>query len=176
MPFGSGNTYLCPYAAFMAADHPFVVAAVGVEKFWAALCSLLERPDLANDPRFVDNATRAAHRADVEAALAEIFRTRSRQDWLDRLAAADIPAAPILAVDEALATPQVTHRNMVRQMPLGDSGTAVIAASPIKFPAAGSDDYIAAPRLGEHTAAVLRDRLGYDAAAIDRLVAEGVAR
>lgn len=175
-PLGSGHPYLCPYAAFMAADHPFVIAAVGVEKFWSALCDSIARPDLAADPRFATNALRAANKTAVEAALAAEFGTLPRQAWLDRLAAADIPAAPILGVADALATPQVTHRRMIRRLPLDGATTALIAASPIKADPAAPDGYTTAPGLGEHTSEILRTRLGYTTAAIRRLIDDGVAR
>lgn len=171
---GAGHPNFFPYQAFATADAPIVVAAVGVEKFWQSLCRVIARPELAEDPRFVGNDSRVRRRDELEPILAEAFRTRTRDEWLDALTAADIPAAPILAVPEALGTPPAKHRGMVQELDLGERGRVRVAGNPVHAEH-GSRSFRPAPRLGADSEAVLAS-LGYDSESIAALRRAGVIR
>ena len=173
---GAGHPQLVPYRSFMAADAPLVIAAVGIEKFWLGLTNALQRPDLATDPRFCDNAQRVSNRAVLEATLEEILRARKRDHWLARLAAADVPCAPVLDVRDALAHPQVRHREVVAEARLPAGATASYARTPIRIPGEPPHGVAAAPRRGAHTRAVLAERIGMDAQAIDGFIESGAIR
>jgi len=173
---GAGHPQLVPYRAFMTADAPLVIAAVGVEKFWIGLTEALQRPALANDPRFSDNARRVANRAALEGTLEEILREDTREYWLARMAAADVPCAPVLDVRDALAHPQVKHREAVAAAQLAGGATAHYARTPIRTFGQPPHAVAAAPPRGAHTRAVLAERIGLDAASIDRLIESGTLR
>jgi len=173
---GAGHPQLVPYRSFMAADAPLVIAAVGVEKFWINLTAALERPDLAADPRFADNTRRVANRALLESTLEEVLRGNSRDHWLARLAAADVPSAPVLDVRDALAHPQVRHREAVAQARLAAGTTAHYARTPIREAAAPPHTVLAAPPRGAHTREVLAQRIGLDTHSIDRHIEAGAIR
>ena len=173
---GAGHPQLVPYRAFMTADAPLVIAAVGVEKFWVGLTEALQRPALADDPRFSDNARRVANRAALEGMLEEILRGNTREHWLARLAAADVPCAPVLNVRDALAHPQVQHREAFAAARLAAGATAHYARTPIRTFDQPPHAVAAAPRRGAHTRAVLAERIGLDAANIDRLIESGTIR
>jgi crotonobetainyl-CoA:carnitine CoA-transferase CaiB-like acyl-CoA transferase len=162
---GGGHPALAPYQAFMTADQPIAIAAVGVEKFWRNLCAAIGRPDLAADPRYADNGTRAAHREALAAELAPILRARPRAEWLEILARADVPAAPVLDIPDALASEQLRHRDMAVRLAAG-AGEALVARTPIKPVNAAHAEMVPAPRLGEHTREILARVLGYDEARI----------
>ncbi|RMG48064.1 MAG: CoA transferase, partial [Acidobacteria bacterium] len=85
-PAGSHHQSVVPYGVFATADG-YLVIAVFAEKFWRALCRALERPDLAEDPRFARNELRLKHRAELLSILQEIFRRRPTEEWLTRLEA-----------------------------------------------------------------------------------------
>ena len=160
----------------MTADAPLVIAAVGVEKFWINLTHALQRPDLAADPLFADNTQRVANRAALESALEDTLRGNTRDHWLARLAAADVPCAPVLDVRDALAHPQVRHREAVAEARLAAGTTASYARTPIRAAGGPPHAVVAAPRRGAHTRAVLAERIGLDARSIDRFIESGAIR
>jgi crotonobetainyl-CoA:carnitine CoA-transferase CaiB-like acyl-CoA transferase len=174
---GAGHPALVPYRAFDTADRPIVVAAVGVEKFWRNLATAIGQPGLADDPRFVGNAARVEHRAALEAILETAFRGRGQAEWLAVLGAADVPAAPVLGVAEAISSAQATARDMAVRIPVQGGETALVIRSPIRGVGEGSLPALgAAPRLGDHTRAALSALAGWDAARIDHMEAAGVIR
>ena len=108
----------------------------------------------------------------VEAA----FHQRATEDWLARLRAAGVPAAPILAVDRVLADPQVRHRRMVVDVTHPRHGPLPTLGTPIKVDGAIELPVTAAPGLGEHTGAVLTGWLEYSDERIAALRREGVVK
>jgi len=173
---GAGHPQLAPYRAFMTADAPIAIAAVGVEKFWINLTVALERPDLTADPRFSDNAQRVIHRVVLEAALEATLRGKPRDYWLARLAAADVPCAPVLNVRDALVHPQVRHRDVVATTTLAGGTTVHYARTPVRAAGEPPHPVAPAPLRGAHTHSVLAERLGMDASGIERAVAAGAIR
>ena len=80
-----------------------------------------------------------------------VFRERTTEDWLARLHAAGVPAAPILAVDRVLSDPQVRHRRMVVEVEHPTHGPLPTLGTPIKVDGAPALPVTAAPALGQHT-------------------------
>ena len=94
--------------AFSCADRNLLAIHLSTrEKFWRALLDALEAPELGADRRFASHLDRAEHYVALRGELARRFSTRPRQQWLERLAEADVPAAPIWNAAEALDDPQV---------------------------------------------------------------------
>jgi crotonobetainyl-CoA:carnitine CoA-transferase CaiB-like acyl-CoA transferase len=117
--------YPC-YRVYACSDGGFYSVGALEPKFWSALCAALERPDLV-DKQFAEDA--AAH-----AAVEEVFRSRSRQEWEQVLAPVDACCEPVLDLDEVASHPQVVARGLFARMREGR-----------------------APGLGEHTDEVLRE-------------------
>jgi len=174
-PPGSAHDYTVPWQAFATKDG-YVVVATRQEEFWRRLCAVLEAPGLADDPRFVSNASRVEHRALLVPQLERIFRTRSAADWLARLRAAEVPAAPVNNLDGAFAEPPVAERDMIVEYDHPDVGKVRLPGSPIKM--SGMEGTISkpAPRLGEHTDAVLQKLLGLSAERIADLRTQGAIK
>jgi crotonobetainyl-CoA:carnitine CoA-transferase CaiB-like acyl-CoA transferase len=99
---GNAHPSIAPYSSFHTADRDIVIA-VGNDKQFAALCDLLGRPDLATDPLFATNPQRVAHRAALEAELNATLSLEPAAHWLERCAAAGVPAGPINDIGEAVA-------------------------------------------------------------------------
>jgi crotonobetainyl-CoA:carnitine CoA-transferase CaiB-like acyl-CoA transferase len=157
-PPGSAHDYSVPWQAFATADG-YVVVATRQENFWRKLCTVLDHPDLAGDPRFADNASRVKNRAIVVPILEQIFRTRNSADWLERLRAADVPAAPVNNVDGAFAEPPVKEREMIVEYDHPQVGKVRLPGNPIKMSEVSGTISKPAPMLGEHTNAVLKTLL-----------------
>ena len=122
-PHRGGHPLFFPYEAFPTRDDPLVIAAVGVERFWPALCEAIGRPDLGEDPRFATNDGRVTHRDHLHREISAVLRTRPRADWLAVLEAADVPATAVNDLATALDHPQLEARQMVvRDRPLRDRG------------------------------------------------------
>jgi crotonobetainyl-CoA:carnitine CoA-transferase CaiB-like acyl-CoA transferase len=157
-PPGSAHEYSVPWQAFEAKDGHIVVAT-RQEGFWRKLCSTLAEPGLAEDPRFASNAERIAHREALVPRLERIFRTRTVADWLARLRAAEVPAAPVNNLDGAFAEPPVAEREMIVEYDHPEVGRVRLPGNPIKMSDMTGTPSQPAPRLGEHTDAILRGLL-----------------
>jgi crotonobetainyl-CoA:carnitine CoA-transferase CaiB-like acyl-CoA transferase len=129
---------------------------------------------LLEDARFATNAARVANRQLVTDTLAPLLARQPTAWWVDRLEALKIGCGPINKLSEVFADPQVQARGMVVELPHGAGTDVKVIANPVRLSATPVDYRIAPPLLGEHTDAVLADRLGLGEAAIAALRAKGV--
>lgn len=173
---GNVNRNFAPSDSFQASDG-WLIIAVATEEQYQRFCTMLERPDLAADPRYRNNAQRLANRASLTQELADAFARHTRAEWVERAVACKVPVNPILNVGEALADPQAQARGTVWQLPHPVLGHQSVVGSPYQHmgltPARPTTP---PPTLGEHTRPVLREVLGYSAADIEALQADGVIR
>jgi crotonobetainyl-CoA:carnitine CoA-transferase CaiB-like acyl-CoA transferase len=172
-PMGSSHANIVPYGSFPASDGSIIIAVLS-ESFWGKLCDALERPDLAQDPRFSTPTDRRDRRDEVDSIIAEVTRSRTVAEWQERLTAFDVPHAPVLGVNAALAHPHAVAREMVVEADHPTAGRLRLAGRPIKFPGAPQRPSTAPPTLGQHTVQVLRDELGCSDAQIAALRRDGV--
>ncbi|MCC7346638.1 MAG: CoA transferase [Variibacter sp.] len=174
-PPGSAHEYTVPWQAFETKDG-YVVVATRQDNFWRKLCVVLEAPGLAEDARFATNAGRVKHRDELEPQLEALMRMRTTADWLARMRAADVPCAPVNNIDGAFSEPPVAEREMIVEYDHPDVGKVRLPGNPIKM--GGMEGTISkpAPRLGEHTNAVLQSLLGLSEADVTRLRAAGAVK
>lgn len=165
---GNRTPGTAPGQLFRCADGQIMVQA-GSNRLFSTLCKILDRPDIAADPRFTTLQLRLVNIDLLARALEESFLTRTGREWFDVLSAAGLIAAPIYDVAQCFADPQVQARgNRVSVThPLGQSVDMV--ASPMRFSATPIKDYRCPPPLGEGTLDVLRSWLGYDDERIGQL-------
>ncbi len=170
-PMGSAHPLSAPYQAFQTADGWITVGGAN-QKNWRALLGVLEAPELGQDPRFADGASRMAHLAQMEEALSALFAKRPSAEWLERLEAAGVPAGPVLDIGEMQRDPQTLARGMVVEVAHERLGAVKTIGLPVKFSETPGGVRHRAPAYGEHTREVLAEH-GYGGQEIDRLVAEG---
>ncbi|HLF23655.1 MAG TPA: CoA transferase, partial [Burkholderiales bacterium] len=129
--------------------------------------------ELAEDPRFADGFARVRNRRDLDAILEEVFRQRTAAEWVETLNAAAVACGPIYKLDQVFADPQVQLAGLVQEVTNDAWGPHKVVGIPLKMSRTPPTIRHAAPMTGEHTRETL-ETLGYSAAAIDALLADGV--
>jgi crotonobetainyl-CoA:carnitine CoA-transferase CaiB-like acyl-CoA transferase len=153
-----------------------VTQYVGAPQLWARLCGLMKREDIEHDPRFVTPLLRRQHWAELRALLTEWLETyASADEALAALAAARLPAAPVLTPQEVVAHPHMKAREAFPEVEHKGRGSVRVIAAPLHLdggpvPPAGPAPW----RIGEHTREVLTEVLGYAPERVDTLRRAGV--
>jgi crotonobetainyl-CoA:carnitine CoA-transferase CaiB-like acyl-CoA transferase len=155
-PMGSAHRLAAPYQAFRTADGWLTIGAAN-QATWEKLCALLERNDLAADPRFRDNPSRTVHHAELASELDTVFRARATKDWLARLDAAGVPAGPINDMAGVYADPHVRARGMAVETDHPSAGRVRHIGLPVKLSETPGAVRRPAPMLGQHTEEILRE-------------------
>jgi formyl-CoA transferase len=172
---GNAHQNIVPYQVFACADGHLILA-VGNDNQFARFCEVAGRPEWAVDPRFAANAVRVQHRDTLVPMIAAVLRLRTQRDWLGALEAVGVPCGPINRLDQVFADPQLQARGMRFELPHPSAGVVPQVANPLHFSVTPVAYTQAPPLLGEHTAAVLRERLRLSPEALNDLAARGVVQ
>jgi itaconate CoA-transferase len=169
---GARHPAIAPYGPFLAGDGKTVYLAIQNQREWRRFCEqVLERPELADAPRFSTNPDRVEHRDALEAMITESFSPFTAEDVIRRLDAAGVANARMNSVGEFLNHPQLQTRDRWRQI---ESPAGSLRALLPPFNLEGEDMVMGpVPALGEHSDAVLRE-LGFDAATVAGWRHEGI--
>jgi crotonobetainyl-CoA:carnitine CoA-transferase CaiB-like acyl-CoA transferase len=153
---GSGIEQIVPYQAFETADGHMMVAA-GNDSLFRRLCAAIDRPGLAEDPRFRSNAERVVNRRELVPILSDLFRTAPMAVWAERLDLAGIPNSPIQTLDKVVSDGQTAALGMIQHWP--GSPPLSLVGLPLSFDGARPPFAKPAPRLGEDNSEIV-DRAG----------------
>lgn len=176
--FATGEAYprtgnqldeVVPYGVYETADAHIALAAVA-DRHWDELCELIDRPELAEDDRFRDMASRRENREAVDEILSEVFAEATSDEWFDRLSQA-IPVAPVNDTKSVFEDEHLRERGLVEEREV-DGHSHPFINLPVKFSDADTDIRRNPPLLGEHTREELR-AVGYDEATLDELESDG---
>ena len=165
-PIGTQRPLGAPYEALQAADGHIVVG-VNNQKLWQRFCVAIDMPGLCDDPRFADNNSRVANRAELRIIIEHRLATDTVEAWIDRLVAVGIPCGPINNVAQAATDPQVAHRGF-----FVETEGRRFARAPLTMSRTPVTIRRGAARIGQHTHDVLREA-GWDEARIAALAAAG---
>ncbi|MGE0151698.1 MAG: CaiB/BaiF CoA transferase family protein [Reyranellaceae bacterium] len=171
--FGSGSRTAAPVGVFDCKDGPVFLACANDRNFQRLALEVLGDAELAADPTFATNELRLANIERLKARLQASFRSVTREATLERALKWGVPLGLVRSVKEAF-----TRRNAVGHMLSGIShpvaGMVPNIAAAFALDGTPLADPLAAPLLGQHTDAVLREVLGYDQSRIRTLRSQGV--
>ena len=147
---------------------------MGNDGQFVKFCAVAGCPELAQDPRYALNTQRVRHRAELVPLLEVILKTRTKAAWLAALEAAKVPCGAINTLAEVFADPQVAERGMVSTWSHPIQPDLKLVASPIKLSRTPVRQDLPPPMLGQHTAEVLAEVLGWTEEQQGRLRGKGV--
>ena len=168
---GNAHPNIVPYETFATADG-WIAVAVGSERQWPRFCRAIGAPELTDYPQFATNGARVANRAALRPLIAALLAAAPSATWLERLAAADVPAGPINDLAAAFAAPQVGALGALVEMDHPVLGPLRQVAPPFALGATPATVRTPPPLLGEQSDEILAE-LGYGPAEIDRMRAAG---
>lgn len=155
--WGNAHPNIVPYQLFRGSDERYFVVGVGTQEQWQRLVGILGAEELGSDARFANNALRNENREQLIPILQRYFDVSGSDAWLTRLKAADIPAAPIQTVGEALGDAQTVARGLVVELEHPTLQSARSIANPIRFQDQPIVYRMPPPLLGEHSRSILRE-------------------
>lgn len=156
----------------IATQDGYMCLAVGNDQQWHRFCVALQRPELAEDARFLTNKDRTRNRDQLENLLVEILVTRPTDDWVALLERHGVPAGPVNTIDRVARHPQVVARDMIVALEHPRTGRFRVVNTPIRIEGRSARPSIAAPDLGEHTEDVLKNVLHLADERIAQLLAQ----
>ena len=169
---GNQNAAHAPAGAFVTGDSRYITVAILRDAHWKKLCAALDMPELADDPRFINNGLRVANRTILDAIITPIFQSKPAEFWIEQLRAADILCGPINTFADIMA-----DHDLAACLPLIDpklDGVTRIMGNPIRLDGAYFTATQPAPARGQHTREVLSE-FGFDTAEIEGFLHSGGA-
>ncbi|WP_229505843.1 CaiB/BaiF CoA transferase family protein [Massilia genomosp. 1] len=170
--WGNAHANIVPYQTFACADGHLIVAT-GNDGQYRKFVEAGGRDDLLTDPRFATNPLRVQHRDVLVPLLAQMVKTRTRDEWIAQLEAVGVPCGPINDVGEVFENEQVKARGVAIEMDHPAAGKVKLVRSPMKLSLTPAQADLPPPMLGQHTDEVLRDLLGRSEEEIAALRAKG---
>lgn len=170
---GNAHPNIVPYQTFATSDGS-IILAVGNDSQFIKFCLVIGHPDLADSPLFASNAQRVVHRGELVPLIAAVLVTQPSHFWIEALEKVAVPCGPVNSLEQVFAHPQISHRQMVRQVPDADDNMLDTIASPINLSANPIEYRSAPPALGQHTQQILRGDMQMSASRFDQLLSQGI--
>ena len=165
---GNSHPNVVPYQTFATLDG-YIIVAVGNDSQFRKLCAAIGKPNLGEDPLYLSNALRVAHRESLVVEIQASMVNQSMDQWLEILESAGVPCGPINTIDRLFSDPQTRERGTQLEL----EGMPLVA-NPIKYSRSEINYGIKPPELGVDTDRVLESALGLDQATIEALRAQGI--
>src|SRR5262245_1005688 len=155
---GNAHPNIVPYQVFSVADG-YIIIATGNDSQYQKLCGVLGAGELGKDPRYIDNKSRLANRAELIGTLTALTMKFKMQDLADKLEAVGVPAGPINNLDHVFADPHIKHRGMLLNLPSphAKAGSIPGIRTPVVVDGKPMASPNPAPMLGQHTAEILKE-------------------
>jgi crotonobetainyl-CoA:carnitine CoA-transferase CaiB-like acyl-CoA transferase len=171
-PNGTAHPLIAPYETFSCSDGDIAIGGAN-QSNWERIAKVLGHEEWMADPRFIDGATRLANRQELADLMTLQLREKTVAQWLAELDAAGVPAGPVNNVAQALENEQTKAVSMVIDVdhPNGKKGRAI--GSPLHINGQSLAKTDAPPKVGQHTAAVLKE-FGFAPEEIDGLLRDAI--
>lgn len=174
-PTRSGSHHFAVAPAGIFRGKEMAIVLLPLLNMWPRFCEVIGRPDLIEDPRFIDNPKRAENQLELIPIIEGWLQAQtSDAEAIRILEEARLPVAPVLSVEQACQHPHLIERETVRWIDDRVLGRLQVPGMPLRFSAFPGHLDLVAPFLGEHNAQVLGEYLGYSAAKVAELKAAGV--
>jgi len=170
---GNAHLQIVPYQLFATADG-WLVLAIGNDGQWQRFCQAASRDDLAADARFKNNTLRVQNRDQLVPMIEELMKSRTSQDWQEKLLAAEVPHAPVWDYADLFAHPQAAARGLRVTVRDPQGKTVDLVGPPIHISGSTPPWISSPPGLGESTDQVLQQLLGFDSARLKEVRKSGV--
>ena len=141
---------------------------------WPLFCSAIERVDLIDDERFTSGWLRTQNYDELEPIMREAMLTKTTETWLRELTALNLPCGPVNSIDQVVADPQITYREMIIDIAHPKLSRYKGGRSPLRLSRTPTTVNRYAPDLSEHTDEVLHELLGLGVETIKHLRDEKV--
>lgn len=170
---GNEHPNTVPYQDFSCSDGDILVA-LGNDRQFRSFCELIGRPDLPDDPRFIDNGHRSPNRKALQDEMRPAIAKWKSDDLIAAMEAAKLPGGRVNEIPDILADEHIAARGVIKDMVRSDGTAVKVLGYPGKFSKTPADYRRAPPRSGEDTRDVLTDVLGLSEAQVSTLVEAGV--
>jgi formyl-CoA transferase len=170
---GNESVVGSPSGLFTASDGDFFMSCSTDRMFKVLASDVIAKPEIAEKEEFITNSIRCDNDAALRAILMEIFATRKKDHWIERLLAGGIPAGNIRSIGEAIRSEEMKDRGLVSSVEHPTVGQLPNIAAPFRLAGTPLVVPAAPPLLGEHTQDVLEKDLGYSAERIQALKQSG---
>lgn len=172
---GSRSTNASPRNVYRCSDGLYVGLSASIQKMAERLFRAIGRPDMVEDPRFRTNADRLAHQDELDAAIAPFIAQRTQAENVAFFEAAEVTIGPINDIAALLRDRHAIARGLIAEYPDAEMGQLPMHAVVPRMAATPGSIRTPAPRLGEHSRAVLAEA-GFSDTEVARFLARGVVR
>ncbi|WP_448564784.1 CaiB/BaiF CoA transferase family protein [Thalassotalea ganghwensis] len=170
---GNGHPNIVPYQTFATLDG-YIILAIGNDRQFEKFCQLINRIELAEDPKYSTNQARVNNRQKLIAILNEELAQRTCQWWLEHLEPLSVPCGAVNQLSDVFNHPQIKHRQMVQLFNHDNNALAATIANPINLSKTPVSYRSAPPALGQQTREILSTSLGLSEEVIDKLYQDNI--
>ena len=172
-PSGSTLTGIVPTNTYLCRDDKHVIIGGNGDTIFQRLMRAMGRPEMAEDPRFADNAGRVEHEAELDAAILEWTSSLTSDQVLEQLEEAEVPSGPIYSVADMFKDAHFQARGLFEKVDVNGKPLTIPAIVP-KLSETPGQTIWAGPEVGSHNDEIFGELLGMSRAEMSALKEEGI--